>query len=313
MAWKILGNIFFSPSPNLRATPHMQGPVAIVIDKAIRIYFSARGLDKKSYPAFLDVSIDNPLEILSVQELSILDPGSIGTFDSDGLMPACVLKIKEKMWMYYSGWNHCVSVPYHNTTGLAFGSLDGNKFKRTFEGPILDRTYNEGYMAVTPWVRKDSDTWEMWYVSGLGWINIENKMEPIYGIKYAKSNDGINWNRSGELVIPRRHNQEAISRPTVIKRGQNYHMWFSYRDSVDFRDGKGSYKIGYASSKDGVNWVREDKLSGFNPSTEEWDLKMQCYPYVLDLKDRLILFYNGNGFGQTGIGVAIWEDSLPVL
>jgi hypothetical protein len=31
------------------------------------------------------------------------------------------------------------------------------------------------------------------------------------------------------------------------------------------------------------------------------------YPYILKTKNKLIMFYNGNGFGKTGIGYAIEE------
>ena len=291
----------------------MQGPVAISLDKVIRVYFAARGLDGRSYPAFIDVSTDNPTEILAVQEEPILPFGVPGTFDDDGSMPACALKVDKEIWMYYSGWNRRVSIPYHNTTGLAYSSTDGKKFQRAFEGPILERTHLEPYMAVTPWVMRTSNKWEMWYVSGLDWISVDNKLEPTYGIKYAESDDGINWSRSGKLVIPMRHNEEAIARPTVIKHSGSYHMWYSYRDSVDYRDGKGSYQIGYAFSKNGINWVRADNLSGFERSLNGWDSSMQCYPYVLDLGTKLFLFYNGNSFGQTGIGCAVWEGELPSI
>jgi hypothetical protein len=31
---------------------------------------------------------------------------------------------------------------------------------------------------------------------------------------------------------------------------------------------------------------------------------MQAYPAVLDVRGRQLMFYNGNGFGQTGILMA---------
>ncbi len=34
------------------------------------------------------------------------------------------------------------------------------------------------------------------------------------------------------------------------------------------------------------------------------DSEMQCYPHVINLNERLVMFYNGNGFGRTGIGYA---------
>jgi len=166
-------------------------------------------------------------------------------------------------------------------------------------------------MAVTPWVMREENIWRMWYVSGLSWPKVGDSLEPVYAIKYADSNDGINWRRSNLLAIPQRHAMEAMARPTVNRRGDKYHMWFCYRDSVDFRDGKGSYRIGYAQSMDGIKWQRNDQLAGIEPSAAGWDSKMLCYPYVIDVDGELVMFHNGNSFGQTGIGCAVWEGPLP--
>ena len=38
---------------------------------------------------------------------------------------------------------------------------------------------------------------------------------------------------------------------------------------------------------------------------------MTCYPSTVRVDTRTYLFYNGNGFGQSGIGVAILEGRLP--
>ncbi|WP_177219766.1 hypothetical protein [Nitrosospira multiformis] len=166
-------------------------------------------------------------------------------------------------------------------------------------------------MAVTPWVAREGDIWRMWYVSGLGWQSVEGSLEPVYGVKYADSSNGIDWRRSNLLAISQHHALEAIARPTVIHQGDKYHMWYCHRDSLDYHDGKGSYRIGYAYSSDGIVWQREDKLAGIEPSVIGWDSKMLCYPYVIEVDGALMMFYNGNSFGQTGIGCAIWEGTLP--
>ena len=298
MAWNKLGQIYaLSPQTETRSTAHMQGPVAMAMgNDRIRIYFAARAKDGKSYPAYIDVSFDDPTKVLAVQEEPVMPFGPKGTFDDEGIMPACILTVEHQLWMYYSGWNRRVTVPYHNTTGLASSIDGGNHFNRLFDGPILERTPLEPYMAVTPWVMRCGSQWKMWYVSGLDWVDIAGQMEPVYGIKFGESMDGIHWQRSGDLVIPQRHPAEAIARPTVIEHNGEYHMWYCYRDSIDFRNGKGSYKIGYAFSKDSHNWTRADHLAGINRSSEGWDSCMQCYPYVITANENLYLFYNGKSF-----------------
>jgi hypothetical protein len=66
------------------------------------------------------------------------------------------------------------------------------------------------------------------------------------------------------------------------------------------------YRLGYATSEDGINWTRKDKeLQGLDVSAEGWDSEMVCYPAVVTTSaGRTFMFYNGNGNGKTGFGVA---------
>ena len=77
-------------------------------------------------------------------------------------------------------------------------------------------------------------------------------------------------------------------------------MWYSYRGS--------SYRIGYAESEDGVSWERKDHLAGISTSEDGWDSEMVAYAFVFDHRGQRYMLYNGNGYGQTGIGLAVACD-----
>ena len=226
MAWRKLGLIHTLDISPDRATTHLQGPVADPRGDRIRIYFAARNVAGKSYPAYLDVDRTDPLRVLRVHDRPVVPLGPVGTFDEDGNMPACAVNVGSALWLYYTGWNAGVSVPYHNASGIAVSRDGGHSFERMFHGPILDRTPSEPFLAVAPYVIKSDDGWRMWYTSGLGWRRIMDRLEPLYAIMSATSSDGIEWCRSGELAFPRRHELEAIARPTVLHRGDHYHMWY---------------------------------------------------------------------------------------
>ena len=70
-------------------------------------------------------------------------------------------------------------------------------------------------------------------------------------------------------------------------------------------DPKRGYKAGYATSKDGMNWTRLDNEVGLTCAIEGWDSEAIAYPYVLGNPSQDYLFYNGNGFGRTGMGYAV--------
>jgi len=110
-----------------------------------------------------------------------------------------------------------------------------------------------------------------------------------------------------EAAVKAKNDLEALTRPTVLKINEKYHMWFCYRGSDDFRDGDNAYRIGYAWSDDLITWYREDKKSGIEVSDSGWDSKMIAYPYIVKTEYGIYMFYNGNGFGLSGFGYAVLE------
>lgn len=307
MSWKKQGFIFQPNGEFGWMMSHAQVPTVHLMQDRFRVFFSTRNSNGKSLTACMDLDINNPSIIKQLYNKPVLDFGNPGTFDDEGIMPSYVIKNNEQLFMYYSGWNQRIKVPYHNAMGLAVSEDDGLTFKRLYEGPIMDRIATEPYLAVTPSVLKENNEWKMWYVSGIRWQLIKEKYEPVYVIKYAYSNDGITWHRPNITCIPQHFDEEAFSHPNVLKLNDSYHMWYCCRHSHDYRDGLGSYRIGYAVSKDGITWQRKDNEAGITISEEGWDNKMICYPYVVNHNDKLIMFYNGNGFGKSGFGYAILE------
>jgi sucrose-6-phosphate hydrolase SacC (GH32 family) len=306
MNWLKLGNIF-DPRGKDWIASHAQVPTAFQMGDCIRVFYAARDETGKSYTLYIDVSASDPTQVISEPETPALTKGKPGTFDDDGVMPGYVIRRGDDIFMYYTGWNAKKTTPYHNSTGLAVSS-DGATFTRVYEGPVMDRSPTEPYLAVTPTILFENGLWRAWYSSGLKWVKMAGKFEPVYVIKYARSEDGINWTRPPEICIPQKHDLEASNHPTVIKISGLYHMWYCYRHSRDYRGGEGSYRIGYATSEDGVEWERTDDEAGITVSPEGWDSEMVCYPFVVEVGGNKYMFYNGNGFGKTGIGVAILQE-----
>ena len=82
-------------------------------------------------------------------------------------------------------------------------------------------------------------------------------------------------------------------------------MWYSIRDKINYRDNiDHSYRIKTATSLNGVDWVKNNDIDLDITTESEWDNIMTCYPFIINKKDEMIMFYNGNNFGKTGIGYA---------
>lgn len=306
--WQKKGLIFNIENYNEWMISHACVPTAINIDEnTTRIFYAPRNKKGKSIPTYFDVDSNNPTKVTYIHDKPILELGQLGTFDDDGIMPCSAVRVSDScIYLYYVGWNPSVSVPYRNAIGLAISHDNGKTFQKAFQGAIVERNKSEPFFTASPYVIKENDKWHLWYASSTGFVVVNGKPEPLYEIKYAHSVNGIDWIRPNITCIPPLKEYECTARPTVIKENDIYKMWFTYRGSFDYRDGVESYKIGYAESKDAINWVRNDELSGIKLSEEGWDSKMQTYPSVIIIRTKKYLFYNGNGFGKTGIGLAEW-------
>jgi len=143
----------------------------------------------------------------------------------------------------------------------------------------------------------------MWYVSTVKWIRDEHGLHYICVIRYATSPDGIDWTTHDSVCLkPDLPDEYAVGRPAVVYDGRQYRMWYSIRSFSQL------YTIGYAESADGLVWVRKDEQAGIGKSESGWDSEMICYPNVVNVRGRTLMFYNGNGVGMTGFGYAVLES-----
>ena len=306
MTWIKQGRIFHLENAPNRSN-YAQVPTPYVMEDRIRIYYACRN-NGKAFVAYFDLAKDLKT-ILKVHESPIFTHGEPGMFDADGVMPSCILPMGDELWLYYIGWNELKNTArYQNEIGIAVSKDNGETFQRMFEGPVMGRSPTEPGLAVMPFVMKDGNLFKMWYQSGTGWYFVDGKYEPTYVIKYANSHDGIRWNRSSEQCIESRYPMEAFSRPWVARINGFDCMLYCVRGSADYRGGDGGYRIECADAFDKINFMRNvDTPKLYKGEEGEFDSQMQCYPSTCEVDDKLVMFYNGNDFGQTGIGGAIWQ------
>lgn len=303
MKWKKLGKIFDVDNIKLDSVvSHVSVPFIDRIENGVaKIFFSSRDRENKSNILWFRYDLEK-LEIKEVSSNIILKPGKLGTFDDSGVMGSCILEHDNKKYLYYIGWNLGVTVPFRNSIGIA-QEING-EFKKLYEGPILDRTKEEPYFVASNCVLYDENKYKIWYLSCTKWEKLLNETRHYYHIKYAESNDGINWDRKGQIAIDYNDEYEyAISVPRVIKKNGKYTMWFSSRGEKTIP----TYRIRKAISMDGIKWERVKEIE-LDVSESGWDSEMVCYPYVFEYNDKLYMLYNGNGYGKTGIGLAVLEE-----
>jgi hypothetical protein len=296
--WEKLGKII-QPKPEISWMRTWTGASfarQISNSPLFEIFITGRDDKNRSQVGKIIIDINKPNEIKEIVELPVISFGNLGAFDENGVSYPWLFEWNNTNYMLYVGWMPTVLTPFMNGLGLAVENRNGC-FDRYSRAPILPRN-NDDYLSIgSSSVFVEENKIRLYYTSFLKWGSKPDEHKHYYVIKYAESIDGINWIRNNHVCIDILYDWEySICRPSVIKIGDTYHMWFSYR-------GEG-YLLGYAYSVDGINWVRDDKKAGILLSKDGWDSEMICYSHVFKHYDQYYMIYCGNQYGRDGLGIA---------
>jgi len=316
--WKKLGKVFTPQEVEGRIwlKEFAQAPATLVFDDFVRVYFSCRPpADNNgqyvSYSAFVDLDRKNLFNMFRVSDQPILKLGGLGEFDEFGTYPVSVIRNRDEVRAYYGGWTRCESVPFNVAIGMATSLDGGETFNKLGSGPILSYSPDEPFVLSGPKIRRFDDIWYLWYIAGRKWKMVDGRAEPVYKIRMASSLDGINWNKlNKDLIDSRIEEDEAQASPDVFYANGKYHMFFCYRYSHHYRSNEKGYRIGYASSTNLIDWLRDDTKAGIDVSGEGWDSEMISYPHVFELDENIYIAYLGNQVGRYGFGLAVLDGKL---
>jgi len=140
---------------------------------------------------------------------------------------------------------------YHGVSGLIFKiyyaeSPDGIHWNKTVKEPVVSPLSDHGEIAAAePWVIHDETGYKMWF-NAFG-------TNYVYRMRYATSVDGIHWDIRTEPVLDGQYGSWdaiGITHPSIYYDGSLYHLWYS---SSNIQSG---WKVGYATSPDGITWTK---------------------------------------------------------
>lgn len=296
--WQKLGRLI-APRANISWMSTWTGPAtALRIGDTSRytVFIAGRDDRNRSQIGTFEINLDRLPEIDGPSATPCLSFGDLGAFDENGVSYPWTLQVEGEVFLYYNGWMPSVLTPFQIHLGLARGTQAGD-FSRVSRAPILERTDADHLSIGSAGIMRDGAIWRMWYTAFTRWGQSDAEHKHYYVIKYAESADGIHWRRDDITCIDFKSEDEfSICRPSVIKHGELYHMWFSYRGA--------QYRIGYATSQDGIHWQRRDGLAGIDVSQNGWDSRGICYSHVFRHGDYLYMLYCGNEYGRDGTGIA---------
>lgn len=302
-AWRRLGQLELDTTAAASwARTHAALPIAVPRgDRTWDVYLSLRDDQGRSRIGRTILRLDPRPALAPLDPSPVVDLGPLGAFDDSGVTSSCLVRQQGRTYLFYTGWSLGVTVPFYLAAGVAV-SEHGRPFERPSPAPLLDRAAVDPFLSASPYVFVDEGRWRMWYISGTSWERGPDGPRHRYHVKYAESNDGLQWDRSGIVCVDYADEGEhAFGRPCVVRDADVYRMWYASRGD--------RYVIGYAESHDGVLWQRLDAKRGLMPATTGWDSEMVEYPFVFDADGRRYMLYNGNGYGRTGVGLAAWETA----
>ena len=316
--WRKLGKVFTPQdvSGRIWLKEFAQAPSTLVFEDFVRVYFSCRPQADEngqyvSYSAYVDLDRTDLFKIRHISEQPIMSLGGLGEFDEFGVYPVSVIRSGDEIRAYYAGWTRCESVPFNVAIGMATSRNGGDTFTKYGTGPILPYSPDEPFVMSGPKIRRFNGTWYVWYIAGRKWKKIDGRAEPVYKIRMASSADGIHWIKvNKDLILSRIEEDEAQASPDVFFANGKYHMFFCYRRSSHYRGKENGYRIGYASSINLIDWVRDDSKSGIDVSDAGWDSEMVSYPHVFALDGKIYMFYLGDQVGRYGFGLASLDGDL---
>lgn len=299
MRWKKLGQLFCPESVHPKLASHAANPLAVFLSGDVyRVFYSGRDIQNRSSVGFVDVDIIKR-ELVYAHDKPVFEHGAENSFYSHGVSIGNCYEADGHRYILFMGWQCPAGGHWRGDIGRLVLEpdlslrIDGDK-------PFMPTDASDPISLSYPWVipGKNGD-YHMWYGSTATWDAGNGEM--LHVINHAVSHDGHHWQRQGLAVPHSLGTAQAFSRPTVIgNQHDGYHMWFS------FRSGSGEkYRIGYAYSQNGQAWELRLNEAGIDVSPSGWDSEMIEYPFVFDHKGQRFMLYNGNGYGETGFGMAV--------
>jgi len=131
---------------------------------------------------------------------------------------------------------------------------------------------------------------------------------PKRSIAIVDSEDGAHWSEPPKVVLSPvgLEWEDDINRPTVLKRADGYHMWYTGQE-------KGlRSSIGYATSPDGVTWKRVSDKPVLRAKLPWESVAVMCPNVLWDENERIykMWYSGGEQWEPNAIGYATSPDGI---
>jgi len=295
----VKGGLILATADDSRACSHAMLPTPHRMGDRLEVYFAACDADMRGRIYAVDLVDDVPVPKVTGATRLVLDLGDPGDFDCDGVNPCQVVARGGEVFLYYIGWQRGpAAVPYRLFVGLAVSRDQGATYRKISRNPVLAPLSGEDCFRTAAHIYPTPSGWAALYIGGDAFIDGQDgKRLPVYSLRRTTSKDGITWTEPGEILLSpdRARGEIGFGRPWLW---HDDHGGAVLMLSVRTEQGYSLVEIGF----DDENRLRRRTL--IEPGAAGWDSGMVCFAAPCAGQGQELLFYNGNGFGRTGFGIA---------
>ena len=281
-------------------TSHLSLPFCIAKNASeLRVYFSSRDSDERSHVGWVDVQFNSESSLKTNFGTSpLVSPGGPGTFDEHGVSGSFFEIVNNSLRIWNFGWQRLSGKAWSNAIGLVEKSVYDTE-PTVKNNLIVQSNEFENYGLAYPYLISQNSIRHLFY-GAFDLYGVPSLNQPYSFVsKRAKiGKDLILSDRS--RMIDHLSGNSAQSRPCIIRDGNGYRAWVSVK-------GEG-YEIRSAYSEDLRNWKWSEERFGLRPSGMNGESHEVCYSHVVEIAGSRLMFFNGDGFGKTGIGIAKWRE-----
>jgi predicted GH43/DUF377 family glycosyl hydrolase len=231
----------------------------------------------------------------------VLTPGISGSWDSQTIWAAEVVKVYGMYYMFYSGWNG-----QHIQIGLA-KSEDGLAWQKDYSNPVL------GVGSANAWDRDHVTYARVLYEENRFMLWYDGRSGQAISTGMATSTDGRTWTKhpSNPVLTPAASGQwdDRWRAPgAIVREGSRYLMLYvgrGYSQQIP--------QYGLAVSDDGAAWTIPHSQPVFSPGPQgQWDDYQLGGGTLRRIGSYLVLWYGANntssGRWKVGMTSAHRED-----
>ena len=256
------------------------------------ILVSGRGADNRSRIGVARGKIDSGnFSIGQIDANPILDVGTHESFYRDGVSYPWLFEIDGRQALLFTGWIRRGD-SFLNQLGIAYRSDDEEPW--TVSPRPLFPDHGQGTGSACYWASPDGPLLAV--TSFTGWRRHRAKQIPTYEIRWAHLRRQGVWELGERVSGLGQASDNAVARPAITQ--------------VDGHViGMCSVRKGNTYSIEGGLWngasFTDHRVLHFEPAGDGWESGSVEYAHLSQADDSVVVMYNGNGFGQTGLGAAV--------